>query len=165
MMNLEPPMAPSGLRDFATNDAEQPQPNRPIIRFGLCCQNCGHEYFSLQEVLAGEYGVGGIEATCDNCGRVGSVFHASRDGYDGSLGHLLFLEAVSGRQPLKDDDQREIGNTQVAAGFCYSIELNELAAIAEEEHLAPQDLFDWVVVYARNSDQNAWREVWEYECA
>lgn len=134
-------------------------------RYQLLCRKCGGDVFTLDEVLSGSHGAAGIDATCSACGQVGTVFHASQHGYDGRLGHLRFLQEITGRQSLCDYDGEPVGAAQIACDVSYSIDPNEIATIAAEEGLPPQDLFDGFTLLARKSQSDSWRSAWDYECA
>lgn len=155
---------PKSFSDFAAITEPRVQTEPPGARYRLACANCGHQSFTVHETVSGEYGAAGLEATCAHCGKTGSIFHASRDGYDGRLGNLLFLEPVTGRVPLRHDE-REVGETMVACEISFSIDPDELVSNAAESGLAPQDLFDWFSLYARHPGEDEWRNVWNYECA
>jgi hypothetical protein len=165
-MSVDPILGsvPTSFNDFGTA-LELNESNPPAMQIRIACADCGQGRFELIELLSGEYGAVGIEATCTQCGRTGSVFRASRDGYDGRLGHLHFLEPVTARQNLKDESGHEIGETSVACGVSYSIDSGELSALAADEASGPEDLFDWFVLYVRRNAGDPWRAVWEYECA
>jgi hypothetical protein len=66
---------------------------------------------------------------------------------------------------LFDDDGQPVQDAQLACEVSYSIGPEELARIAEQEGVAAQELFDGVAILARSSATDAWRYVWDYECA
>ena len=157
---------PHCLADFAlVREMSAHQEGLFATRYALACRHCGGDRFDPIEVRSLKFGGCGIEARCGRCGRTGSVFHASRDGYDGRLGHSRFLEQVGDRQPLTTADGKPVKGMLVAAEVTYSIDPQELASIATEESLAAQDLFDWFHLCVRNGSDEEWRGIWDYECA
>ena len=158
-----PPTAFDGFS--VTKDRQGKSGDPPTARYQLACRKCGRDAFRLQEILSGEHGAAGVEATCVECGENGTVFHASRHGYDGRLGHLRFLQEITGRQLLCDGDEQPVREAQIACEVTYSIEPVELSAIAATESVPTQDLFDGFAIFSRTFPADAWRKVWDYECA
>lgn len=157
---------PGTFKGFVVTAADRDESEGPATaRYVLSCRKCAASNFTLEEILAGEHGPAGIEATCGGCGEVATVFHASRDGYDGRLGHLRFLQEGGDRRPLRDYDEQLVQEAQVACEVTYSIEPGELAATAAEEDISAEDLFDGFAVLTKSPRNQSWRAVWEYECA
>lgn len=146
-------------------DPPEKQEGVPWARYRFACRDCASRSFTLEEVLSGPYGAAGVEATCCRCGRTASVFHASRDGYDGRLDLLPFLQETSGRRRLRDYDEQPVEAGLVACEVSYSIDPDELASLAAEKDVAPNDLFDGFAILTSNPGHVAWRYVWDYECA
>lgn len=157
---------PEALNEFSvTLDHDYNVDGPPAARYQLACPRCGGDIFVLEEILSGEHGASGVAAMCGECGETGTVFHASRHGYDGRLGHLRFLQEITGRQPVCDDDQQPVREAQIACEVSYSVDPEELASVAVEEGIPAQDLFDGVTILTRRSASDSWRNVWAYECA
>ncbi|MET1110698.1 MAG: hypothetical protein ABWX67_04135 [Allosphingosinicella sp.] len=72
---------PRAFDDFEVAlDLPERQAGPPAARYLFACRGCAGRRFTLEELLAGDYGAGGVEATCCRCGRTAPVFQASRDG-------------------------------------------------------------------------------------
>ncbi|MFA5963936.1 MAG: hypothetical protein WC804_07960 [Sphingomonas sp.] len=157
---------PTCLAGFvSTVDEIEPGTELPWVRRALACRHCASERFALFEIFSEEFGASGIDASCARCGEKASLFHASRDGYDGVLGHLTFLAAVGAARPLTTGKSAPLKDVLIAAETVYCINPQELAEIALEESTAVQDLFDGFHVSVRNGPNEEWRSVWNYECA
>ena len=146
-------------------DPPEKQDGLTWARYRFACRGCAGRSFTLEEMLSGQYGAAGVEATCCRCGRTECVFHASRDGYDGRLGHLPFLEETTGRQRLRDHHGQPVEAGLVACEVSYSIDPDELAALAAAKDVAPSDLFDGFAILTSPPGAVAWQYVWDYECA
>jgi hypothetical protein len=157
-----PSLSPSCLTEFETTVEDIAQHDGLVAsRHRLACRSCAGERFDLFEAQTREFGTVGIDATCLQCARSLPIFQAIRDGYDGRLGHLRHLEQVSAQR----SDRPLCSNARLACEVSYSIDIQELAAIAAEEQVPVQDLFDWFMVWIEDGAAESWRCVWEYECA
>ena len=155
-------LSPSGLTAFKTTAEDFVQLDGLVTtRHRLECRSCAGKRFELFEVHAKEFGAVEIDATCRQCAMSLPIFQATRDGYDGRLGHMRHLEQVSARR----SDRPLCGDVLLICEVSYSIDLPELASIAAEEEVPVQDLFDWFKVWVSDDATEGWRCVWEYECA
>jgi hypothetical protein len=157
---------PESLAAFhAVAEATERREHVLTTRYRLTCRNCAGEVFGLREFLVVDGGAIAVEADCVQCGRSASVFDALRDGYDGRLGHLEFLESHERFPAPCADGGTPLKPAAIACEFSYSIELEELASTEAEEGVAARDLFDWVSILVRDPRGDDWRHVWGYECA
>jgi hypothetical protein len=167
----ERPRVLSGFAQGSTPKVET-EDHMVTAGFELSCRSCGGGRFRAFEVSTGWAGndgaaqesVTGLTVVCAACDDGVELFDAVRDGYDGELGHLKFMDGPRSQSPLRKE-AAELGEIELRVWFTFNSELSELEQVGVETGVRPIDLFDWFAVEARSSLDAAWDWVWDHECA
>ncbi|NEX93979.1 hypothetical protein [Caulobacter sp. 17J65-9] len=137
------------------------------VGFKLGCRRCGGARFAFSEVTS-HWSNGaeqaqdavGLIATCSKCAAPAPLFNAVHDGYDGELGHLKFMQGPATVAALAN-----ASDVEAMVLFTYNTSPAELAPLAAEAAVRPQDLFDWFTLQVRADSGQPFQQIWDYECA
>lgn len=168
---------PACLKAFKVTPLDHQPEDRPSewAGFALQCGQCGERHFQVLgfPLRAPDpspyYGIKPGEVffrpphrlRCVSCGHTADLFDPRKDGYDGVLGHGSSYETGE-----EDESPATSANARflISVTFGYSIELDELLEIAEENGISPSDLFDSLGIQGASVDGGPDLSL-DYECA
>lgn len=169
----KPPSCISRFRHTAV--PLEPKALNLAIDFELGCGSCSNDVFGISafplaapdpspyaDIAPGEIFYRPPHTLkCTACGAENTLFDARTHGYDAVLNNSSGYESgTEGKSFIQ-------GSFRIVVGFAYNVipeDLEELRGAAKEANVALSDLFDWITISARATDDSNDIEL-SYECA
>ncbi len=155
---------PDFLKNFEINLLKT-EKNPLEKEYEIRCRFCNHNNFQIycfnssDEVDVEE--LNPHHLVCEKCGEKELLFDLRIHGYDGTLGHPPSYQIGEG---LDNPIKCNIMFYNISVSLIYNIPIEELLEISNDENCNYQDLFDFISIFAKNSDGKLLKE-FTYECA